>query len=339
VICHGLIQPLRKPLTNAKLYRKLAKYPNEDNLVNFRQSINEVRNLVNTSETNNRNRLCESLNDYSSGSKHYWHILKQLLGKKFNNGVPTLQIDNIAIDCDREKSNNFLSKLASKFHHDWDVSEIPAFDNQTKAVIEVIRITPERVRKIISNLDVSKQGGKGGLSNKMLKLVATSLDTPLCRLFNILMESGHFPTCWKFGIVIPIYKNKGSKNCIDNHRPVTLLNSLSKLFERVVYEDIHYHLQVNNLLYECQYGFLSGHDTQKQWTDSVHNLLLNIESRNITRGIFLDISGAFDGVQHFLLMKKLSCYGIRGKVSDLLQTYLKDRFIKARVNNSFSDTK
>ena len=131
-------------------------------------------------------------------------------------------------------------------------------------------VTVDIVNKLLSNLDVSKQGGDDGLSNKLLKMVASSLDVPLCRLFNLLLDKGFFPTRWKLGIVVPIFKNKGSKCSPDSYRPVTLLNSLSKMFERAVYDVTLNHLLQNQLLYERQSGFLPGHDTQKQLVDIVH---------------------------------------------------------------------
>jgi hypothetical protein len=236
-----------------------------------------------------------------------------------------------------EKSTRFLSKFCSKFHHDYDESRVPYFANRTDVAIDEIYVSAVIVKKLLLNLDTSKQGGEDGLSNRMLKMVAASLDVPLSRLFNLFLSSGHFPAGWKLGIVIPIFKNKGSKCSPDNYRPVTLLNSLSKIFERTVYDVILHHLQQNDLLFERQSGFLPGHDTQKQLVDIVHYILSNNESRKVTRGVFLDISGAFDAVPHYLLLKKLKCHGIQGNVLNLLQTYLQGRSIKTRVNNSLSE--
>jgi hypothetical protein len=78
------------------------------------------------------------------------------------------------------------------------------------------------------NLDPSKQGGEDEISNRML--VSHSLDVPLAGLFNIILDRGIFPNCWKLGIIVPVFQNKVPKSSPDNYRPVTLLNALSKLF-------------------------------------------------------------------------------------------------------------
>ena len=124
-----------------------------------------------------------------------------------------------------------------------------------------------------------------------------------------IFKSGTFPEQWKLGIVVPIFKNKGSKMLTDNYRPITLLNSLSKIFERTVYEAVLTHLQNNHLLFDRQSGFLPGHSTQKQLTDIIHNIVSTNEQKLLSRGIFLDISGDFDAVPHHLLLKNYQPMG------------------------------
>jgi sarcosine oxidase/L-pipecolate oxidase len=211
-----------------------------------------------------------------------------------------------------------LRRFGVKFHHDHDVAFIPDFARQTNATLEDIVITPASVRKALSNLDPSKQGGVDGISNRMLKRIATSIDLPLCRLFNLFLSHGHFPSNWKLGVVVPIFKNKGNKSSTDNYRPVTLLNCVSKVFERLVYDVMLQYFLRNDLLYEFQSGFIPGHDTQKQLLSIVHMIQCNSENRMVTRGVLLDIAGAFDVVPHFLLLKKLECYGIKGAVFNLI---------------------
>jgi hypothetical protein len=103
-----------------------------------------------------------------------------------------------------------LKQFIGKFHHDY------------AARINSVVITKELVRKHLLNLDPSKQGGEDGISNKPLKIVATSLDKPLSKLFNLCLLTGIFPNSWKLGIVVLIYKNKGSKS-------VQFLTSTSKV--------------------------------------------------------------------------------------------------------------
>jgi hypothetical protein len=164
------------------------------------------------------------------------------------------------------------------------------------------------VFKLLKELNVSKTGRNDGISNKMLKMVADTIDTPLYLLFSKIITVCKFPDTWKLGTLVPIFKNKVSKNMVSNYRPVTLLNAIPKILERIIYNSISNHVMVNNLLFGNQSGFLPGHDTQKQLIEIVHMLKSNINNGMETIGIFLDIEGAFDAIPHFLLVHKLIWY-------------------------------
>lgn len=321
----------------SKLYQRMVKSKTRPNLNAFNDCSRRVRNLVKTAKNNYHEKLCNSLNTNNSGLKNYWHILKQLLGKKVNSGFPTLSYGNDVLVDDKDKANCFLSQFSLRFHHKFDQTIRPNFLPKTDTVIDGIVVNSVTIRKLLLSLDTSKQGGVDGISNRMLRAVACTLDIHLCRLFNKLLHVGYFPRIWKLGIVVPIFKNKGTKCSPANYRPVTLLNSLSKIFERTVYTVLLEHLQAENIIFERQSGFLPGHDAQKQLLDMVNGMLKNFENKTCTRGVFLDVSGAFDSVPHYLLIDKLWGYGIRGSLLEFLKSYLDGRQIKVRVNNSLSD--
>lgn len=321
-----------------KYYRKMATNHSEYNVMLFKEAVNNVKHLVTRAKTSFKERLCNSLNENSTSSKNYWHILRQLLGKKFDPGIPSMCINNSILESDPAKSELFMNRFSMKFHHDFDESTPSNFNDRTDVTVDNVVITKDQVRKALLVLDPSKQGGEDGISNRMLKLVATSIDLPLSNLFNKFIQAGQFPSGWKLGIVVPIFKNKGARVDPDNYRPVCLLNSISKVFERLVYNAMYDHLSLNNLLFERQSGFMPGHDTQKQLIHIVDKILIHFESKKIVRGIFLDIAGAFDGVPHYLLTRKLAAYGIKGNLLSLLTSYLHNRSIKVRVNGSFSNS-
>jgi hypothetical protein len=305
--------------------------------------------MIADAKTDYHDSLCKSLNNNGAGSKDYWVIIRKLLGQKFATGVPALETKDGVFCSDRQKCQLFLHQFMSKFHHDYDERVIPT---RTRSLIDSVQVSPQSIRKLLMNLDPSKQGGEDEISNHMLKLVSLSLDVPLARLFNTILDRGIFPNCWKLGIIVPVFKNKVPKSSPDNYRPVTLLNALSspdnyrpvtllnalsKLFERSIYSSILYHINSNNLLFERQSGFLACHDTQKQLVSIVHSIIYSFENGMVTRGGFLDIAGAFDSVPHFILLRKLYAYGIRGRVLELIKSYLCNRCVKIKVNDCYSD--
>ena len=110
------------------------------------------------------------------------------------------------------------------------------------------------------------------ISYRLLKSVAKSVSKPLTVLFNRLIIEGIFPDSWKFSYVIPIPK-KGDANDPSNHRPISLLNPLGKVMERLVFKHIYNHMHTNNLLYRYQSGFLPG--IRNRCSDLYQDLVIN----------------------------------------------------------------
>jgi hypothetical protein len=313
-----------------KLYKKYRKDNNQMNYTRFRCQAEVVNNLVIESKNKHREQLCEKLTTHSTG-KNYWFVIKKLLGTKFSYVIPSLENNGVVAMNDVEKATMFLEHFVGKFQHRHDINNLPNCPIKTRSVVNIVNIDRFMVHRILMDLDISKSNGDDNISNRMLKLASESIDSPLHLLFNKILE------CWKCGTLVPIFKNKGSRNSVKNYRPVTLLNTIPKIFERIIYESILRHVTDNNLLFVNQAGFLKGHDTQKQLLEIVHMIKTNITNKSEMRGIFLDIEGAFDAIPHFLLLHKLKSLGIGPSITKLLKSYLMDRTLRAKVNNCYSE--
>jgi hypothetical protein len=128
-------------------------------------------------------------------------------------------------------------------------------------------------------------------------------------LFNKSLHQNIFPTDWKLTHVIPIFK-AGDKSFPSNYRPVSLLFSVSKIFEKIVFKYIFNHLHENKLLCKFQSGFSPGCSTTHQLVELYHRILLALDSKQFRSATFADISKAFDTVWIKGLLLKLEKYGI-----------------------------
>ena len=167
----------------------------------------------------------------------------------------------------------------------------------------------------------------------MLKICDSSIVKPVRFIFETCLMTGIFP--WKMSNVCPIHKKK-SKNDKSNYRPISLLPILSKIFEKIIFESLYSYFIKNNLLVNCQSGFIKGDSCVSQLLRITHTIHENLDANPSldTKGIFLDMSKAFDKVWHEGLIYKLRSYGVQSKLIDLLKDYLSNRKQRVIINGT-----
>ena len=131
------------------------------------------------------------------------------------------------------------------------------------------------------------------------------------------VQKGVFPSKLKEAKVIPVYKSDDETEP-GNYRPISLLSVFNRLFEKLMYHRLKSFLDINNVLFKVQYGFLEKHSS----LDTVNIIQNNMDSKLFTCGIFIGLKKAFDTVDHAILLKKLDHYGIRGIINDWFSSYL-----------------
>ena len=131
--------------------------------------------------------------------------------------------------------------------------------------------------------------------------------------------SGSFPDRLKYSIVKPVFK-RGDRTNYTNYRPISLLTSFSKIFEKAIYIRLTEYLLNNKVLSDSQYGFRKGLATENAIFKLINEILNSQNSKTKTGSVFCDLQKAFDTVNHDLLLDKLQYYGIRGKVIKLIES-------------------
>ena len=155
-------------------------------------------------------------------------------------------------------------------------------------------------------------------------------------MINISLETGLVQNSLKLAKVIPIYKAK-AKDDFSNYRPISILPSVSKILEKVINKRLYFFLQNSKLFFSNQYGFRKNHSTLQAVTKLITDIIESNENRETTMSVFLDLSKAFDTINHKLLLSKLEFYGIRGIALDWFKNYLANRKQYVIYNNKTSD--
>ena len=136
--------------------------------------------------------------------------------------------------------------------------------------------------------------------------------------------------------MLPIYK-QGSKSSVSNYRPISVLSCINKIFEKLLAKRIYSFLEKQHILYEFQYGFRTGHSTTHALIEISDKIKLAINDNELMCGLFLDLSKAFDTVNHNILISKLNHYGIRGPTLNLLKSYLTNRKQYVKIGKQKSE--
>ena len=319
----------------------VTRYLNRRNkaLEKSRQSANEsckANRRVKTSYNNTVNSLLS--NPSITPKKKFGILLKLMKSNKFCNTTPPLVENDVTVNDPHEKSNIFNTFFASK-------ATVPNYNDPAPhlepiegvPLLSSLNTSPFEVAKIMRNIKKSHLS-PCGISGKFISLISTPISFSMSRLFNNLFEIGHFPTIWKIAHITAIYKKSGPKTCKSSYRPISILPTLSKLFESVMHERLVKHCLENQIITERQAAYLKGDSTVSQLLYMVHHIKQNWNNKSITQGLFLDVSSAFEKVWHNGLLAKLTQIGIDGSFHNLIGSYLKDRKHVVVVDGVKSDT-
>lgn len=189
-------------------------------------------------------------------------------------------------------------------------------------VVSNLQTTISEVERMLKNLDKDKGAGSDGLPSVFWYHCAETLAVPLTILFNRSLSEGVFPQKWKTAHIVPIHK-KGSRSDITNYRGISILNTVSKMMELIVYNKIYSTLSQS--IPEQQHGFLRGRSTTTNLACFTNFVLENMENGGQVDVIYTDFEKAFDRVDHVILLNKLQILGIHGDLLRWTESYLSNR--------------
>ena len=274
--------------------------------------------------------------DSATSAKTYWSILKTLLNNKKIPCIPPLFLEGQYVTDFKKKAELFDSFFAKQCSIIQNSSKLPlTLNKRTNNSISSITFNRNDIATIIRSLDPNKAHGYDMISIRMLKIC----DKSICKLLELIFQScikhGKFPNEWKMTNVVPVHK-KSNKQILENYRPVSLLPICGKVFERLIYNSLFEYFIQNDLISPYQSGFKPGESCTNQLISIAHEIYQSFDDGFEVRGVFLDISKAFDKVWHDGLIYKLKQNGVAGDLLDTLTNFLKKRKQRVVLNGQYS---
>ena len=159
----------------------------------------------------------------------------------------------------------------------------------------------------------------------------------LSTTINLQLESGFFPDIWKESVVTPLLKKQGLDLVFKNIRPISNLSFVSKLAERVAADQIQSYLSEHDLFASLQSAYQRHYSTETALIKVKNDILMNMENQKVTLLVLLDLSAAFDTVDHRILLDRLQFdFGISGSALNWIESYLSNRTQRIYIDGVLS---
>ena len=325
-----------------KLKRAAVKKNSEVLMAAYKQ----LRNKANsTCKRLKRDYFTDKIKASEGNLKETWATINKLVNKRSKTTMISSLSDGDEVISNPQyianRMNNFFctvgDQLSAKIPHTKNsLLEGDVTVNPEKVSFSFSPISPQKLVKAMGKFKTSKSFGLDLISSYFLKIGMPILASPLSQLFNLSMSQGLFPDSWKIARVAPIHKT-GPTDDQSNYRPISVLPVVSRLFEKLVFDQMYSFLNDNKLLYSKQSGFRMLHSVLTCLLKCTNDWYLNIDKGKFMSVTFIDLKKAFDTVNHEILLKKLYLYGIREKEFRWFRSYLSNRKQCCKVNGQMSE--
>ena len=333
-ITQGIVTSVKHKHMLYKAWRKSVTKDNKSGNIDDYIIYQKYRKILKHSIKSVKKKFYHNQFDNVKGDlKKTWTLINQLRGKVKEKIKPSFIINDTVIKNRRiiaNEFNNYFVSIATRMNDSTvygnvPISPIPEFTTFTSSRMVNSIFLKDCTYIEIENIIQGFQNGKASdISIQVIKKCSTKISLHLSYYFNMFMKKGIFPDILKIGKVTPVYK-KGDKQIFENYRPISTLPIIGKIFEKIIYSRLYSFLASKGILYGNPFGFRKGHSTTHALHFSVENILEALDSKKHVIGIFIDLSKAFDTIDHVKLMTKLENYGIRGSCYKLLESYISNR--------------
>ena len=236
--------------------------------------------------------------------------------------------------------NNYFCSIGTELANKIDYSSNPLLSgeyhiNDKSEKFNFRPVNVQNIRDALAKAKTSKSFGNDNISYFFLKLALPYIENSLAILFNTSIQTSVFPDAWKLARVTPIFK-EGDKDDKSNYRPISVLPAISRLFEKLITNQLYQYIEKNGLFSSDQSGFLRQHSTLTCLLKSTDDWYRGLDLGKLVGLVFIDLKKAFDTVDHDILCQKLQHYGVCQRELSWFKSYLSNRKQFCRVSGTDS---
>ena len=308
--------------------RKLHKNSQSDeSYMKFSNCRRELKRLVKSKMKDN----FASNNDTVSINKKFWAYVKSANNchripnsVNYNGNHRTNKVDQAELF-----NKFFYDQFSAESQYNISIDNSVASNN-----LFAIDFNRDEICKLLREINPNKAQGPDGIHGQLLKNCAATICFPLCKLFKMSYNSSQIPNDWKLANVVPVHK-KGSKNSVENYRPISLTSLVMKQFEKIVRSELM--SRCEHIINTNQHGFLPQKSCTTQLVQFSDNIARSLNNNSHIDVVYFDFAKAFDSVSHDILLHKLKyIYHIDGLLLNFIKCYLQDRQQRVVIGNCVS---
>lgn len=257
-----------------------------------------------------------------------WSYVRETKG---SGGFPSeMSYDNEKLDSFQDISDAFACYFSQSFCSQSSVSDKSTSSHKGQGSnIDILEISEDSVKKALSRAKNKFTAGPDLIPAFLLRDCASVFTSPLTKLFNLCLKTCSFPHIWKYTKVCPVYK-KGEKSNIKNYRPISIFSNFAKTFEMIIYDTIY--TDIKQYISCFQHGFVRDRSTVTNLMSITQSIAENIDNGAQVDVLYMDLSKAFDRIDHNLLLSKLENVGFSKHLLIFLKSYLSGRYQFVQVN-------
>ena len=354
-----MTKTLRKAIMRrSELETKFHKAKSTENLINYKKQKNFVSRLYKREKKSFYQNL--NLKDIAC-NKNFWKNMKPLFSDKnpsnrnitiiedneilsddldvaeklneyFKNAVNLLELEvNPYIMDPTVGCNDSIEEAITKFKNHPSIIRIK--EKNESSLFNFTEVNLSEIEKELQNLNPKKSTTFNNVPPKLLKLSGETCAPTLCYLMNKTFQTCIFPEKLKLADITPVFKKDDSTK-LKNYRPVSILPTASKIFERIIHKQITAFMEKYLSPYLC--GYRKGFNTQQALISLLEKWKQNLDKGGYAGAILMDLSKAFDTINHDLLIAKLNAYGFHKDALALIKSYLTNRWQRTKINGKFS---
>ena len=303
------------------------------------------RNKVNTMINNAKSVYIKSqLERNANNPKKFWRVINSFLDNEtVEHGNITFKDMNSGENVEKGNEptflNNYFVNIAERLGLNSDtvynVDNFPHYDLLDELQLEHTDVGIIEIERLAKNIDISKASCIENINSRICRDILLIMPNKFCQLFNTSLNRGIFPRLWAKGYVNVIPKG-GDLNSPGNWRPITQTNIFAKTLEKIIHKRLLDHVLVNDILSKYQFGFLPGRSTQLAVFDLLRHIYSSLNNKKFFGSACLDISKAFDCINHTLLLSKLRNISLSKMSLTWFKSYL-DRSQELTFNDGISE--